>query len=323
MVSRIHAQYLGSFCVSSSVVVTLFEGQYHLGLGALVNSLYRHGFRGTIYAGYRGDLPPWTQDLKTESTFSEYTVSDGCTIRFVKLETKLHLTNYKPEFILKVWEELHPDADRIFYFDPDIVIRCRWSFYEEWSQYGVGLVQEVVAQNMPSNHPIRCMWKDFLGKINLSARNELSQYFNGGFVAINKQHMEFVHCWRQIMHEMGNEVDLSKFIPGDRTSPFNMTDQDGLNMAAMATSCPLSTIGPEGMDFVGGGFTMSHAVGSPKPWAKKFIRCALRGIPPSLPDKGWLSNCSEPIAVLNRNTFKLTNLHCRIASVIGRFVRRS
>ena len=307
----------------TSSVVTLFEGHYHMGLGALVNSLYMHGFRGYVYAGYRGALPPWARPIQAGSDFSEFQVAEGCWIRFVKVETPWHLTNYKPKFMLDVWDRLSPEADAMFYFDPDIAIRCRWSFYESWIRYGIGLCQEITASAMPSNHPIRCEWKRWMLDRNIATNYELAQYFNGGFVGLLQQHKAFLETWHAIMVGISQEVDLSGFTPGDRSQPFNMTDQDGLNMAAMATRFPLSTIGPEGMDLVPGGFTMSHAVGSPKPWRKQFTACALRGRSLSNADRLWLANSSSPIQVLTSGQKRLRAIDLKIGSAIGRFVRRA
>ena len=49
--------------VESTGICTLFEGDYHLGLAAFLNSLMRAGYAGTVWAGYRGALPPWLGQL--------------------------------------------------------------------------------------------------------------------------------------------------------------------------------------------------------------------------------------------------------------------
>jgi hypothetical protein len=36
---------------------TLYEKSYHLGVGALINSLIRAEFSGSIFVGYRDELP--------------------------------------------------------------------------------------------------------------------------------------------------------------------------------------------------------------------------------------------------------------------------
>jgi hypothetical protein len=86
-----------------SIVCTQFEGDYHYGAAALINSLYKAGFRGELYAGYKGELPYWASKSK-ESTILDDTnhtlqVAEGLQVNFIKIKSSSHLTNYKPDFM--------------------------------------------------------------------------------------------------------------------------------------------------------------------------------------------------------------------------------
>ena len=144
----------------NSAVCTLFEGNYHYGVGALANSLYAQGFRGTIYAGYRGPLPPWVNGSKTTDGCTDFSPVEGLVLRFIPLSTKAHLTNFKPDFMLSLWQKQCPQAESIFYFDPDIVVICSWPFFERWVQAGVALCADI-NPSMPKNHPLRHAWNQF------------------------------------------------------------------------------------------------------------------------------------------------------------------
>jgi hypothetical protein len=305
-----------------SGVCTLFEGDFHLGVGALVNSLYAHGYRGTIYAGYRGSLPPWISAARDFDGFTEFTPADGLVLRFIPLTTTIHLTNYKPDFMLTLWEKQCPEADAIFYFDPDITIKCRWSFFEEWIRAGVGICEDVNPQ-LSSNHPIRFAWKRFLTEHGIRVKRELDAYYNGGFVGLARSHIEFLETWKQILGYLSSGSNyLSKLTMRDRTLPFCVPDQDALNIAAMVCNEPLSPVGQDGMDFHQGGYIMTHSVGALKPWRKKMlVSTLLKAIPPSRADKGFIQYATHPIRLYSPAVFALKLLDLTCASAIGRYVR--
>ena len=108
----------------------------------------------------------------------------------------------------------------------------------------------------------------------------------------------------------------------ERTFLFQANDQDALNIAAMCCTSPLSEVGPEGMDFKHGGWIMSHATGSPKPWKKPFIRMALRGISPTIADREFWTIAHGPIKIFKEGYIKRKNLSMALAAFIGRFYRR-
>ncbi len=282
----------------NSAICTLFEGDYHLGLGALANSLFAHGFRGTIYAGYRGPLPPWAKNAHASNDFSEFNVVDGLTIRFLPLATKIHLTNFKPDFMLSVWRGQCPNAQSLFYFDPDITIKCRWTFFEEWAQGGVALCEDVNSP-MPSTHPIRNAWRNYYGKLGRQLQNRLDIYVNGGFVGVTLERKSFIEEWHQIQQEMspaaGNLMDWGL---RDRTFEFCFTDQDALNITLMNTRMPFSLSEKSGMDIDRMGGFMSHALGGGKPWRRRYIwEHFSKGFSVGFADRAYWSHAKHPIAL--------------------------
>jgi hypothetical protein len=303
------------------LVCTLFEGDYHFGLAALINSLVRFGFQGDIVAGYRGALPPWTDQLKRCGENGRYEVAPGVGIEFLRLDTPVHFTNLKPEFMRKLIGE-RSGCKRIWYFDPDIVIRAPWTFFEEWVRHGVALCEDVNGA-MPANHPIRLRWMELVSPLGLKDAQPLSTYYNGGFIGLPTSCSGFLERWETAMRLAEAEgLDARGFATVDRTNPFHKGDQDAMNIAAMYSEHPLTTLGAEGMDFRYGGVVMHHAIGSPKPWRKKMILSALSGVPPSGSDKAYLAHVTHPIRCYSQPRLAAKRLSCAVGALIGRFYRR-
>jgi hypothetical protein len=307
----------------SSVVVTLFEGDYHLGAAALINSLSAAGFAGTVVCGHRGEVPPWAGATGRLAPMR---------VEFIAVETTAHLTNHKPDFLLHVWGHLHPAAERLYYFDPDIVIKARWSFFEEWAGYGVALVEDVNSP-VPESHPRRAAWRQGLARRRQLVRRETAHYVNGGFIGLAAAQRGFLHEWREALAWVGGEIgglDRSMFSFGaaqpDRASPaypFSKTDQDALNIAIMTASQPVSIMGAEGMDFRPGGWTMSHALGPEKPWRKKMLRAALAGRGPSAADRGFWRHAAAPLPAFPARVTAWRRGTLALAALVGRFYRRA
>jgi hypothetical protein len=304
-------------------VCSLFEGIYHLGLGALVNSLYRNGFRGTVFAGYRGKLPPWAGAISPNDPISDFKVAEGCNIKFVLLDTALHLTNYKPIMMRRVFEQFLQPEDVLCYFDPDITIKCRWTFFEEWVRYGFALVEDCTFPYMPSDHPLRHQWMEVAKAAGLTQKRAPSRYYNGGFVGLPARLRDVLPIWESLMEAAkAFGYDSTRFTSADRTSPWQAADQEFLNVTVMTTDVPLCTLGPDGMDFDGGGYVMSHAVNSPKPWARDFMKSSLSGKPPSLADKGFWDNTEHPIRLFPESVVRTRKLALKAAIAFGRVWHR-
>jgi len=303
------------------VVCTLFEKDFHFGVAALANSLVRGGFRGLIWAGYRGELPGWTRALPKLSN-GLFNVG-GATLGFEEIATGKHFTQFKPEFMATLFRK-RIARKYLWYFDPDITVRCSWSFFEQWVEFGVALCQEITNGTMPSTHPIRCAWT-------AAARgagwgdpiHEQERYYNAGFVGVSRDFNGFLTTWQSALDlAYSNGVGTGVLKKGGREFAFNTPDQDALNIAAMYSDVPLSAIGPEGMGFTPGGFTMYHTLGRAKPWRKNFLRYALSGVPPSNGDKHYLQNAEGPISPYTQGHLGSLRLQAAIATAIGRFYRK-
>ena len=127
--------------------------------------------------------------------------------------------------------------------------------------------------------------------------------------------------WRAILAQVGAEIGgLTRLKVGDPAHPFDTPDQDALNVAAMYTRQPLSTLGRAGMDFIPGGWTMAHAIGRPKPWEKNLVWQALRGRRPSSADRQYYSNIAAPIALYSRFGIARRRAGLLIAAALGRYL---
>jgi hypothetical protein len=313
--------------ITRSTVCTLYEGDYHYGVGALTNSLHHHGFRGDIWVGHRGPVPPWAHPVEQFDTVASYRVVDGLMLRFVPLDTLTFLANYKPQFALRVLDQFAPDADAVFYFDPDIVIKCEWLFYEAWAARGFACCEDNCYPHMPGTHPLRLAWLDFAANYALAPHRKLDAYYNSGFFGVTRGRREVLDTWRKLLEllESDGRVDLaSPFKRGaGRHDPFFVPDQDALNLTLMLTQDALSTIGPEGMDFTPAGYTMSHAVDTPKPWRKRYLWNTLRtGVRMSLADREYWRYANGPIQLYSGREALFHTIDRTAAKVLGRIVAR-
>lgn len=321
----------------NSAICTLFEGHYHYGVATLSNSLYYHGFRGTIYIGYRGELPLWALKGKKDSIgeWKEAIILspiDGLQLVFLSLDTNYSLTNYKPDFMLELWKGPAKNEEALFYFDPDIVLNESWSCFEEWVNFGVALCEDV---NSPIQefHPRRQGWKSYFKNYGIDLQYKNQIYVNGGFVGLLKKDISFLNLWMQLQNCMGSAIGgLENSIFSKQTYDstilkmkgfqiFDKSDQDALNAAIEAYKGTASYLGKEGMGFELGKATMFHALGANKPWNMNYMIKSLDGRPPRTVDEYYWKNSSHPILAHSKEKISKKKIAIKICKLIGRFYK--
>jgi hypothetical protein len=314
------------------VVCTLFEKQYHLGVAVLVNSLARAGFRGTVVAGFRGPLPAWAADARQQdATTWELAIPNGPTLVFTRLETTSHFTNFKPAFMRGVLDR--PDADGLFYFDPDIVVNTTWHYLEEWLTCGIAVCDDV---NSPAeeNHPLRVGWWRFFAGSDIKLHYRGSRYANGGVVGIVREQRDFLELWQHMLDEVTASLGGADVVgieggrmlddPYGFANCFRHTDQDVLNAALEASPHhPVSFLGRQAMGFMPGTPILPHALGPRKPWSRRFILEALGGRPPARVDRAFWAKADGPLKPFSAVQLAGARVRVSIAAALGRFIRRS
>jgi hypothetical protein len=306
------------------VPCTLYSGDYHLGVGALANSLYRNGFRGTLCVGYQPPLPPWAKEAKVFGDDMILQVCPDFFLRFIAWSSKHNLSLEKARFLLHVLDEAAPESEGALLFDADITVHGSWAFFEQWVRQGVALCLDVCYPLVPSGHPWRHGWEVLAREAGYQQIRNLDYYVNSGFVGVCRSERPTIHCWAALIETfLRSQSSLANSVKFANRERAFVGDQDMLNAALMATESRLSLIGLEGMDFSPAGYTMSHAVEGAKPWRKKFIMQAISGHPPSAADKTFWRYADHPIHIHGSLTVAMKRLTLKIAGVIGRFYRRS
>lgn len=322
----------------NSVICTLFESHYHYGVAALINSLYKQGYEGHIFAGYKETLPDWVSKSVEDANFPDYPgsgtikVTSSFNVHFLPLTTDYHLTNYKPDFMLSLLDGPAKDADGIFYFDPDIVIDVKWSYLEDWIKFGVAFCEDVNSP-LSKNHPRRMAWRNYYHSRGINIQFKENCYVNGGFIGLKRTDRGYLETWKNIQEVMAPAIGglnrsafAEKQLPMEvqgPLAPFGRTDQDAMNIAIEDWEGIASIFGKDAMGFSSGTYVMPHALGHNKPWMLKPIQQALKGRIPRYVDKLYWKVADGPVKAHTSQRIKWRLTGINIAVIIGRFYKRT
>ena len=306
------------------VATTLAENKYFLGLAALINSIVERGkYIDKIVVGYRHELPKWLPELHQSKNGKTCILNSGIELELVEMKGDLHMVHEKPKWFRYFTEVLEPDAEEYFFFDSDIVIVNRMSFFGEWVKQGVAICEDV-NNSMNRNHPIRKQWSRFAQESGYEVNSQIDWYYNSGFIGWTTQTKSFLKEWETCFEILAKRSgDMKQFRVNDRTYPVLSANQDSLNLAAMITSLPVSTIGPEAMGFKNGMHLMSHPIGS-KPWNRKYILEFLTGLQPRASDAAfWSSVNGSEFTPMNKVTVAYKRFICKFLRGLSRVYRKN
>jgi hypothetical protein len=297
---------------SPVTVCTLWEADSYKGVGTLVNSLVLAGYRGRIWAGYRGKLPDWGPLSEFAGGQTILPVIDGVEVVFIKLDTSAPLTQYQPTFVLKVLSELDNDAEGVYYFDPAIFTLARWDFFEKWLKFGLAVCEDCKYQIHP-NHPMVRAWQDSLSPVDNANWRPPRAYLSNCLVGVQREWISFIRIWQELMNANGENHGLQqKYEPGHNA------DWDALTIATGLSPVPISWVGNDGLGLGRGEWLTLYA--RSKPWKRRVIfELLTKGRRPDLADRLYWSMAAVPIPVENADHIVNQQRALRVAAALGRF----
>lgn len=306
------------------VATTLAENKYFLGLSALLNSMVTNGkYIDKIVVGYRKELPNWLPKLNRSKNGLHCILTSGIELELIKIEGDLHMVHEKPKWFKYFTDILEPNADEYFFFDSDIVIVNRMSFFGEWVNQGVAICEDVNS-NMNRNHPIRKQWAGFANELGIDIQSEIDYYYNSGFLGWTRSTKAFLSDWDKSFEILAKRSgDMKQFRVNNRTHVVLSANQDSLNLATMITTTPISTIGPEAMGFKSGMRLMSHPIGL-KPWNRNYFIEFLDGNAPRMSDIDFWKNVNGSEFTPKSSFLVAYKIFlCKLLRGLSRFYRRN
>jgi hypothetical protein len=307
--------------ISPITICTLWEKDYHKGLGTFVNSLVRVGYRGRIWAGYRGTLPGWAAAGRVENEMCILSPAEGVELVLCKIHVDIHFAQYKASWMMRVLTELDPSAQGIYYFDPDIFVLARWSFFEQWPLYGIAVCED---QSYPINqtHPLVRSWQEYAGNLGYMQWRPPDVYPNSGLLGLTRDRQSFLTEWQNLLDAMQRDFGLGNVLKtGTRTEIFHQTDQDALAVATAISSHPISWVGLDGMGFGRGEWLTLHALA--KPWRRRIFRDLLvEGHRPDSTLRHYWALAEGPIQVEPPGRVRRHQLYIPLAAFLARFYSR-
>ena len=306
------------------VVCTTAEGSYFKGLAALANSLVRAGFKGSIIVGYRNGKPTWLGTREKDPQRDAYLVTSEVRLQFVEVPGTWHLANYKGHLMHRVFHEIVPNADLVYFFDTDIFINRAWETFAAWARHGVVLVLDMADSYMSPHHVYRRAWRTLAERTNRECR-DFTGYVNSGCVGISRRDAEFAEVWSSLMEQLEKDgADMRKMKNWTGPLEFSRMDQDVLNATIMATDTPIALLGFEAMGlFPWAGEVMPHAMHHRKPWVRNYIFDALRGFPPNRTYRNYWKFVNGPIRPFGEFELRRKKAAVAIARLIGCFHTRT